>query len=75
MRPGAPILTFAENLIVQTASYPPLQKTQERGTHGGGGISEIKSLGHPSVERASGPREIPPPAGENAGVRDDALQN
>jgi hypothetical protein len=26
-------LDFVENLIVQTASYPPLQKTQGRGTH------------------------------------------
>jgi hypothetical protein len=24
---------FVENLIVQTASYPPLHKTQGRGTH------------------------------------------
>jgi hypothetical protein len=33
MQLAAPVFDFLENLIVHTASYPPLQQAQERGTH------------------------------------------
>ena len=41
---------FLGNLIVHTATYPPLQKTQERGTLSRSGSPEkTKWAGHPSA--------------------------
>jgi len=41
---------FSENLIVHAASYPPLQKAQERGTLPRGGYPEkTKWMGHPAI--------------------------
>jgi hypothetical protein len=42
------------NLMVSAASYPPLQKTQERGTHSVVAADEIKSLGHPPLHSYRG---------------------
>jgi hypothetical protein len=51
MRAAALVLISAGNLILQTASYPPLPKTQGRGTHsfGPGKKSDAENLGHPPV--------------------------
>ena len=50
------------HLMVPAAPYPPLQKTQERGTHCIDSASEIKSLGHPP-KAAANPTRIKALAG------------
>jgi hypothetical protein len=54
MRAAALVLISAGNLILQTASYPPLPKTQGRGTHsfGPGKKSDAENLGHPPKDGA-----------------------
>ena len=56
IRLAAPVLTSAENLIAQAASYPPLQKAQERGTHScanadvtNGAVSTFSKAGPPAA--------------------------
>jgi hypothetical protein len=45
---------LCENLIIQTASYPPLPKTQERGTHCDWALA-VQRLGHPPIRRTGQP--------------------